>query len=352
MGYIILVIFIFTALLCYLEDYIKKYRLPLYLLIGLILILVAGLREVGIDPDSENYEYTYQYFYANNVLDGVEFSYILLSSIFNYITNDVHILFLFYALWGVSIKLFAIRTTFNLWFTAVLVYIAFYFELHELTQIRTGILSGLLLLAIKPIADGKRKLALAILAIGFFFHTSGLLLMPLVLLKNKPMTIKQRILWGALIPLSYCIYFTGTNLIMNVDIPYIGDKLAMYQKSVDKGILTVTINVFSPLQLFSLVLYYYLLYFHDTIIQFNKYFPLMIKILTLGLFSFATFAILPVFAQRVCYLLSVVNVCLYPYIIYTFKQKWIGITVMVLISLIILNYGMGYIKFPLLWKVG
>lgn len=352
MGYIILILFIIVAILCYLEDYIKKYRLPLYLLIGFILVLLAGLREVGIDPDSDNYEYTYQHYYANNALDGVEFSYIWLSSILNHITSDVHILFLFYAFWGVSLKLFAIKKYYQTFFLPLLVYLAFYFELHELTQIRTGILSGLLLLAIKPIAEGRKKLAFAIILLGTFFHNSGLLLLPLVFLSNKPMTNKQRLLWGALIPLSYCIYFTGANLIMHLDIPYIGDKLAMYQKSVDKGIMSVTINVFSPLQLFNIMLYYYLLYFHDTIIRFNKYFPLMMKIFTFGLFSFATFAILPVFAQRVSYLLSIVNICLYPFIVYTFKQKWIGITVTLCISLIILNYGLGYIKFPLLWKVG
>ena len=41
------------------------------------------------------------------------------------------------------------------------------------------------------------------------------------------------------------------------------------------------------MQMFSVMLYYYLLFFHDTLVKFNKYFVVMMKILTLGLFCFA-----------------------------------------------------------------
>ena len=55
MGYILLAIFLIIAILCYFEDYIRKYQKPLFFLIGLVLIFVAGFREIGLDPDSENY---------------------------------------------------------------------------------------------------------------------------------------------------------------------------------------------------------------------------------------------------------------------------------------------------------
>lgn len=352
MGYVIIAIFLVAVALSFLEDYLGKYRLPIYLMIGLALIMLAGLREVGIDPDSENYESTYQYYYDSANEGRMEYSYILISMLLNFITDDVHILFLFYAFWGLALKFRAFREYSGQWFLPVVVYLAFYYELHEVTQIRTGILSGCLLLAIKPIAEGRRRRALAILLAGSFFHISGLILLPLVFLGNKPMTTKQKILWGSLIPLSYLVYFTGMNLIVSTNLPYIGDKLALYQKGVEKGLLDVSVNVFSPMQLFSITLYYYLLFFHDTLVKYNKYFVVMMKILSLGLFSFATFAILPVMAQRVCYLLSIVNVILYTNICHTIKQKWIGIGLVSLISLIILNYGLGYIEFPFLWKIG
>ena len=65
MGYILLALFLIIAILCYLEDYIRKYQKSLFFLIGLVLIFVAGFREIGLDPDSENYEYTFQNYFKN-----------------------------------------------------------------------------------------------------------------------------------------------------------------------------------------------------------------------------------------------------------------------------------------------
>ena len=59
MGYLVVLVFVITILLAFIEPYMKKYKAILYLFIGMVLILIAGLREVGIDPDSRNYEYTY-----------------------------------------------------------------------------------------------------------------------------------------------------------------------------------------------------------------------------------------------------------------------------------------------------
>ena len=118
------------------------------------MILIAGLRPVGIDPDSNNYEYTYIHYDTPNALEGVEYSYLFLSMIFNKITSDVHILSLFYALLGVGIKFFAFRKLSNTYFLPVIVYIGYYFIMHECMQIRTGILSAVFLLYIKAIGDG------------------------------------------------------------------------------------------------------------------------------------------------------------------------------------------------------
>lgn len=353
MGYIIIFIFFFVALLTMVEQRMGKYRLPIYLLVGLSLILVAGLREVGIDPDSENYESTFLNYYHEDTSMAIEVSYLLLSRIVNIFTNDVHVLFLFYAFWGLSLKFFAFRKLSEYWFLPIVVYIAFYYNLHEVTQIRTGVLSGLYLLAIPLIAAGKRMKAFVLLLIGIFFHTSGIALLPLLFLNNKKSGKKQRLFWASLIPISYIFFFGGNALLLNFSssIPYIGDKLALYQTGAERGLLTVSVNVFSPLQLLSIMLYFYLLLFYDTISQYNKYFPLMMKCFSIGIFFFATLSIVPVFAQRFSYLFNIVNIILYSNLVYTFKQRWIGKLIIIVLSTVLLNYGLGYIEFPFLWEV-
>lgn len=49
MGYITVVLFTVTTFLALIERYIRKYKLLLYFLISFALILIAGLRPVGID---------------------------------------------------------------------------------------------------------------------------------------------------------------------------------------------------------------------------------------------------------------------------------------------------------------
>ena len=71
MGYITVVLFTVTTFLALIERYIRKYKLLLYFLISFALILIAGLRPVGIDPDSSNYEYTYIHYDTPNALEGV-----------------------------------------------------------------------------------------------------------------------------------------------------------------------------------------------------------------------------------------------------------------------------------------
>ena len=90
MGYIIIAIFIVVVILSYIEDYLGKYKLPLYLLIGFTLILLAGLREVGIDPDSQNYEISFLRYYDSIAQERVEYSYTFISMLLNVITDDVH----------------------------------------------------------------------------------------------------------------------------------------------------------------------------------------------------------------------------------------------------------------------
>ena len=49
LGYAVITLFVITALLVYVEKFMGKYKLPTYLILGTVMILLAGLRDVGID---------------------------------------------------------------------------------------------------------------------------------------------------------------------------------------------------------------------------------------------------------------------------------------------------------------
>lgn len=352
MGYITVVLFSVTTFLALIERYIRKYKLLLYFLISIALILIAGLRPVGIDPDSNNYEYTYIHYDTPTALEGVEYSYIFLSMIFNTITNNVHILFLFYALLGVGIKFFAFRKLSNSFFLPVIVYIGYYFIMHECMQIRTGILSAVFLLYIKAIGDRQKKRAIYLLLIGLLFHYSALLLLPFLFFSNEPLNKKGRLYWGAAILIAYIIAILGFAVLFSteLDIPYIGNKLALYQKAQEKGMADTSINIFSPLNFFSLLLYYYMMYFYDTLRKENIYFTIMMKVLTFGIVFHVLFSFFPVLAVRGYMLYSTVTIILYSNIVSTIKPKWAGIILVALIAFIFFNYAIPNIGTYLFWK--
>ena len=342
MGLIIFIIFSFTAVLCFLEE-----RLPvrdkknLYALLAVLLILLAGFREVGVDPDSDNYDYAFHHCYDENIRGAMEYSYFFLSAVLGALVPDVHIVFLFYALLGVTLKFVAFRKMSDFWFVPVMLYLTFIFELHEVTQIRTGVMSGLFLLAIRPIAEKKRIKALILIGLGAVFHVSALALIPLVFFGNKEMSIRERMFWTLLIPCSYIAYFAGSNLMVDIPIAYIENKITNYEKTSD--IVEASLNVFSPLHLFTISLYVYIMYFYDTIKEYNKYLSLMMKIFTLSIVAFTAFSFLPVLANRMSYLLRIVTIILFGNIYYTIRPRYVGLLVVILIALVYMAYTFSYI---------
>lgn len=351
LGYIVVLLFALASMLSYLEKYMGKYKLPVYLFLGIVLIVLAGTREVGIDPDSINYEDAYHNYYSLRKSGDVDFSFLWLSSLFNNITSDVHIIFLFYATVAIILKFISFRKLSEFWFLPVVVYLSYYYELHEMTQIRTGVLSGLFLLSIVHLAEGRRLTAfLLMVVLGGFFHISSLMLLPLLFLSNKEISPKYRLFWAAVIPVAYVFHFFFSAIIMSVDLPYIGDKLAVYQAAEERGIANVSVNIISPLHLFTTFLFYYLLFFYDTIKTENKYFPLLIKIYAIGVACYTAFAFLPVLAERTSYQFRVVTIILYANIIYTIKPKWFGMLIVILVAFVYLNYGLPYISMDLFWE--
>ena len=81
MGAILAIIFISTLLACFIEQYMKRAQVPTFIFLGVILILVAAFREIGVDPDSQNYAALYQNPYSSNITDHIEYSFILLATI-------------------------------------------------------------------------------------------------------------------------------------------------------------------------------------------------------------------------------------------------------------------------------
>ena len=315
---ILLLLIIFAVLfLVFVEEYLGKYKWFAYILIGIFLILYAGLRPVGFDRDSENYENYFMHPDSRINEISVEPSFLILSRLLYPFFPDVHILFFLYALLGVGLLFFAIKRITNPLFLPILIYVCNFFLLHDVTQIRAGVISGLFLLSIKPLSEGKRLHALCYIMIGAIFHFSALALLPLLFLSNTPISRKWKIAWAMVVPVCFLLYFSGFDLLTTFHIPYISDKIDIYQRLSETKLEKE--SILNPFPLIKMAVFLYLLYFSETIKPYVPSIYLLIKILACSVLFYFAFTSIKIVSMRISELYGIIEIVLYPCIIYTIR---------------------------------
>ena len=338
----ILLLFIVSAFFAFFEEKLGAVKWYVYAFIGLALIVLATIRPIGVDNDSIAYE-KYFFHYDNPLYEmTVESSYRFISSLFYAMFKDVHSVFLFYAIFGVSLKLCAFKKMTTLPFLALSIYICTYYILHEFTQIRVGISSGILLFVIVLLGNNQRMKALLLILVAMVFHYSAAMLLPLLFFSNEEMTEKEKVFYSLLIPVGFLLYFLNIGL-TTLPIPYIEDKLEAYQELKEQGFLD-EVNVFNLVYLVKIFIFFYVVGFYNVVKEHNKYLPIMIKMESISLFSFAALSSLPVLSFRVSELFGIVEIFLFVNIFYTIKPCWVAKLVVLLIGFILMAIAVFYNK--------
>lgn len=282
----------------------------LYIFIGFALTVYAAFRDGSAVADYDVYLQYYED-YADTL---VEPSFILISFLVHHTFNNPIWIFIIYAILGVSLKFIAIKQLSKLAFLSVLIYMSYFFILHELTQIRVGIASGMLLLCVKPLYERNLKRFLLYALIATLFHFSAIIIFAFWLL--NPFKI-NRLLYGALIPIAYGVYFLKLNVVYVIPIPYIQEKMDIYMQLLDSQ----EINVFNLVYMVKCFIFYYFLYFLPKIETCNQYTILLLKLYAISLFSFTFFAIIPVLGFRISELIGIVEIIVLPFIYYTIAPR-------------------------------
>lgn len=339
---LLLCIFVLVSVLSYVENYLGNYRSLIYYILILVLVSVAAFRPIGSDNDSINYEYFFKNYDAKEIVLNVEFSYRWLCSIISKISDNVRPVLIIYAIMGVSIKMFALKRYSNMWFLCVLIYLGYYYLLHDLTQIRASIASGIFLFAIKPLAERKKMKFFFMICLASLFHYSSLLLLPFLLIDNENLTNLKKYILASLVPIGYIVYFLHINLVATIPIPYISDKMEIYQALNEKGVMGDEINVFNMVFLVEILIYLFLLLKYNLIIEYNKYLPIMIKIMGLSIFSFLIFATLPVLAFRTHDLYGIVDIVLFTNIYYVIRPRPLSKSVVIVIAIALFSITIFY----------
>ncbi len=323
MALIVFVLLFVFAFFAFFADYVsvKKQKI-FYLFLGLLLIFVAGLRIGDKMPDYQTYIGMYQQIAGGSFSYFIEISFVYIAEFANYIAKgQAGLLIFIYAVIGVSVKLFSIKKLSKLYFFSLVIYISNYYILHEMIQIRAGVATGFVLVAIVPLFERKKLNFFILISLATLFHYSSLIFLLLWFL--KPESFKS-IYYLLLIPIAYFIHFTKTDPISLILKFLPSDILSAKMDYVDKDRAeNLAINVVGVFALTRIIIVLYFTYFQHCIQKQNQYFILLLKCYTLGIFSYIALADYPEIAVRIGYTLMATEIIIIPSLIYTIKGNLI-----------------------------
>lgn len=304
-------------------------RIPsllIFISIGFILFVIAGFRSSNVDRDYLPYVDYFQsikefgFYFQNAYWSYAEPFYYFIPLMFRFLSNGYYIelTFLMFALVGVCFKLRGIYLLTSYWALSLLIYYSNFFLLHEMTQIRIGVATGLFLIAIKHYVDKDNFKSLFAIILALMFHYSSFLMFSIFLLKrDKIKFVNYFILLG----LSIVCYFLNVNLLILISKIASIPKILVYINLMSQGYHS-EINVFNIILLFNLAITLVMSYKITLIQESNKYAMVLLKLNYISIISFIILYSFPVAAFRISEIFGIVQIVLYTQLTYVFKEKW------------------------------
>ena len=324
----LILLFLTCMFLSFFEESIhQRDNKIIYIILGIAMVLIAGLRELGSTPDMDTYE---SMFYAkrNNLMMLLrEPSFSLITDILQSMSIGVTGLFLTYALIAVPIQLSALWKLSKMPLLTLTIYISYYYMIHDMVQIRCAVASGLFLWAIYFYANQKKLYTLLCILMGTYFHYSAIAGLAIFFLGNG-FPKWQRYVLCAIVPIGMVVYFSHFDILSFIPSEWGGTKLMSYRTMREKGLedelagwklqsnLLIWMNI---------VLYYACIYYHDHLAKHFKYTTIAIKLQGVGFcFLFFVDALSQVVSNRMNDYFSVASVLLWTASVYAFTPLLVG----------------------------
>ena len=319
MLYILLILLVLLMFMAFFEDYIsERDRLWLFIGAAAVMALVAGFCPDDVDKDYDNY---IRYYYSFDIT--TEYTFILIANLIRFTIDNYIYVFAIYAALCMALIAYSIKNLSDLWLSSLLIYLSQYFILHCMTQIRVSVAAGFFLLSLPFLFQRKIGKFLLTLLGAVSFHYSSIVYFLFFALTGKELKGKWLIFWCSLIPICAVLFVMKINLLVAIPIPYIEEKMQLYETVVTKGQVS-EVTPFDKLQLARIALIYFFIWKSKVIAEHNKYIYLLIKLEIIGLCSMFLLSAIPVMAFRVSEMICIVEIILYPLMVYTVRPAWLG----------------------------
>ena len=316
---LLLILLVLLMFMAFFEDYIsERDRLWLFVGAAVVMALVAGFRPDNVDKDYDNY---IRFYYSFDIT--TEFTFILIANLIRFTIDNYLYVFVIYAALCMALVVYSVKNLSELWFSSLLIYFSQYFILHCMTQIRVSVAAGFFLLALPFLFQRKIGKFLLTLLGAVSFHYSSIVYLFFFALTGKELKGKWLVFWCSLIPVCAVLFVMKIGLTAVIPIPYIEEKLQLYETVVANGEVS-EVSPFNTVQYLRIALVYFFIWKSKVIAEHNKYIYLLIKIEIIGLCAMFLLPAVPVLAFRVSEMICIVEVVLYPLMIYTVRPAWIG----------------------------
>lgn len=321
--------------MCFIPEHMKKERNWMFFIMSVFLILLAGFRGDGVSKDYHVYKAYFNQ--ANSYSEYFRNTFREPSFIFIPVTLKIlgiyseKVVFTVFAVIGVLISVFAIYKYSPYPAASLLVFYSNYFVLHEMTQIRVGIACGFLLLSLEFVKNKNLIKFLGCILLGTFFHYTAILFIPVYFLSTE--RISKAFYAGLLIvSIGLAVVHFGIEKILYLfNVGMLQLKLDLYIGAHSDGTFQ-GINIFNALILINIVVGVFLLLNIDKIAKHEGYAILFTKLHFISLVMFYLFSSLVVFAWRFSELFGIVQFLLFPMMVHSFKEKWVGQIITIIVA--------------------
>lgn len=337
--YILLFLFIFLIIISIIDTKNIYFNLSVFYFFTFILFSICAFRPSGIDRDYETYVSAFN---GDNISNAIfEPSFIFISYIVTtFFKSNTIYLFIIYALLGVVIKSFAIKKIANFYVISLLLYFSYFFTLHEMTQIRIGAACSIFLLSIPSLYNRNIYKYFIYVILAITLHFTAILLVFLWFIDYKKLN-KYSWVFIMIFSMLIGIIFKSfiTYIFENFNFGLLQNKILAYQNDNNS-----TINIFNIWMLTRISLILFLIYKSDILIKNNKYSFLLIKIYIISISSYYILSFNPAFAGRVNDMLGIVEIILFPMLIFLFTPKILPKFLLFIIASMFLFLNLYYLK--------
>lgn len=335
---IYIIYFIFIAVLAIQYQFTPfKSRVPLYT-IAVLLALMAGFQDISVSKDHSNYQNIFDsiyeitgnsYYYLITFEPGFVAIVVGFRKLFE--LNYGIAIMLFYALVSLTLKIFTInRLSINPYLT-ILLYFSYFFLLHEMTQIRIALASGIFLISLISFLNERRRTFVCLILLASCFHYSAIFYLILLFFNT---TTLNRNLYISVIVVSLIlglIKLPILNTLGDLDVSDLSGKINNYIEISKDG--SIAVNVFNSLNILNILCCLYFLFFvkNQELVKDNRLvFFLKCNILSIFLFSFLAGA--PAFSLRFNQLFSIAQIFLFTYLVKYLPAKKLNVFILVIIA--------------------